>query len=1483
MRPFTELRFFQNLRSAFAARLCRSVRRRRIHRRRPIVPAWASLELLEDRIALSTFTVNNVSDAVDNDPSTTSLREALLAANEHPGIDAIQFDISGAGPHRVQPMSRLPDITDAVVIDGYTQPGASPNTNPTGALNAVLKIEINGAVAGQVRGFGILAGGSGSTIRGLVINDFYYSGVGITGASDVRIAGNFIGTDVSGTQPAGNPDGVVVGGGSTGNWIGTDGDGTNDAAERNLISGSRGGVDPDGVNVATGVTLTGEGTSGNVIAGNLIGVDVHGQAALANENVGVAIWAGASSNLVGTDGNGTADIIERNVISGNVQHGVFVVNASDNVIAGNYIGVDASGAMALPNQQGIRIGEGSRANRIGTNADGVADADERNVISGNELQGIEIWHVGTEDNVVAGNYVGTDVTGTVDLGNGTNGVNIAGGASQNLIGTNGDGVNDSAERNVISGNDQTGVVIRGVGSDGNVVAGNYVGTDVTGTVALGNGTASLAAQSFGIAINSGAQNNRIGTDADGVADAAERNVLSGNLSDGIKIQDGSHNNIVAGNFIGTDVTGTKLLYDQLGNQRFGNQRFGVFVHTGSQFNRIGTNGDGIRDAVERNVISGNGGTGILVARGASSNTFAGNYVGTDVTGSVALGNGRDGVRMTSDATLNVVGTNGDGVNDLNERNVISGNAWSGLVINGASNNAVAGNLIGVTPSGAALGNGRQGVEILGDAQSNRIGSNGDGQADQVEGNIIAFNSQNGVLVDGSGSTSNSIRRNSIHSNGGLGIDLGADGVTANDDGDSDAGSNQLQNYPFIWFSEPSPAQTRVVGLLKSTPLTTFALDFYANSSAEPSGHGEGERWLGSVDVTTNAAGELSFDTILTAATAADEVIAATATDPTGNTSEFSSPNRAPVADAGGPYTVAEGATITLTASASTDPDGDPGLTYQWDLDGDGIFGETGAAAARGDETGSSTTFSAVGLDGPSSVTVSLRVTDQGGLTDVDTASIDVTNSAPSNVVIDSSVSEHVLAIEEFATFGGNFSDDGSPDTHTAVWSFENNGGTDTRAGTVNEGAGGGTVSDSFSFSEAGVYSVTLTVEDDDGAATTSASRIFVVYDPSGGFVTGGGWITSPAGAYPADPELTGKAHFGFVSRYKHGATVPTGNTSFQFQAASLRFKSSSYEWLVVAGGRAQVKGAGTLNGGGDYGFLLTAIDGTISGNADKLRIKIWDKNDGEQVLYDNKIGSSDGSSDASELGGGSIVIHTGKPLRASAGALFANPASNTIADAELAPLVAEVFASWDAAGISPRQLSLMDNLRIRVADLGGNLLGMAYEQSNLIIIDDNGAGWGWHIGSALPREAGANHFDLLTVLAHEIGHALGYDHSHDEANLMASHLPVGTRRLPSNLPLNAGDTRITDMAFLPSQFGGVLQSVWEGSNVELDSSDEDLVLARRLDGTDTLALNWPRAVHKSDANHIAAVVKRDEDDFDVGGGVLDELLLELLADDLGSI
>jgi hypothetical protein len=187
------------------------------------------------------------------------------------------------------------------------------------------------------------------------------------------------------------------------------------------------------------------------------------------------------------------------------------------------------------------------------------------------------------------------------------------------------------------------------------------------------------------------------------------------------------------------------------------------------------------------------------------------------------------------------------------------------------------------------------------------------------------------------------------------------------------------------------------------------------------------------------------------------------------------------------------------------------------------------------------------------------------------------------------------------------------------------------------------------FAGAGVHTVCVRVWDSLGNPGLEECVLLAVYDPNGGFVTGGGWINSPAGAYAPDPLLTGKANFGFVSKYQKGATIPTGNTEFQLKVANLNFYSNTYEWLVVAGARAQYKGTGTINGQGAYKFLLTAIDADVNSSdsftADRFRIKIWTEDAGgtEQIVYDNGLAAGILEDNATtQIGGGSIVIHKAK-------------------------------------------------------------------------------------------------------------------------------------------------------------------------------------------------------------------------------------------------
>jgi hypothetical protein len=270
-------------------------------------------------------------------------------------------------------------------------------------------------------------------------------------------------------------------------------------------------------------------------------------------------------------------------------------------------------------------------------------------------------------------------------------------------------------------------------------------------------------------------------------------------------------------------------------------------------------------------------------------------------------------------------------------------------------------------------------------------------------------------------------------------------------------------------------------------------------------------------------------------------------------------------------------------------------------------------------------------------TITWTATDQAGNQASCMQTVEVTNPDPI-VTITGPPSGSLYPIGTAVNFTGTFSDTGG--THTATWSFTSNVNNYSQAGVVNESTGA--ITATFTFNDAGVYLVTLTVTDGCGGTGTAdtvdgLTALVVIYNPNGGFVTGGGWIDSPPGAYTPNPSLTGRASFGFVSKYKPGKPTPDGNTEFQFRSASFNFKSTDYEFMVISGAKATLKGTGTVNGQGNYDFTLQAIDGQISGGGqDKFRIRI--KN-GNQVIYDNEITNGENDDPTTLLGGGSIVIH----------------------------------------------------------------------------------------------------------------------------------------------------------------------------------------------------------------------------------------------------
>ena len=374
-----------------------------------------------------------------------------------------------------------------------------------------------------------------------------------------------------------------------------------------------------------------------------------------------------------------------------------------------------------------------------------------------------MWITGSSatGNVVQGNNLGL---GNMS-GNAGDGILVDAGASNNLIGTNGDGVNDGLEANAISGNASWGVQISGSGTQGNVIAGNKIGTGTHGGVAIPNGDG-------GVLISSGASSNLIGTDGSSTG-ADEGNEISGNNdagAPGIMITDaGTNSNVVSGNLIGTDATGESRT-----RQR---RRGSLHIEwcpvecDRNQRRRPG------RFLWSDNVISDNGYQGVYIGGiGTNSNIVAGNLIGVDEAGTTAMGNGNNGIWIADGAQSNRIGVNAGDPGVANEPNVIAANAYSGIRISdpGTNFNSVAGNDIGSNSDFiSGLGNGDDGIQIANGAQSNTIGGS------TALANNILFNTNNGVGVYDNATTGNTIRVNDIRGDGGLGIDLGGDGVTPN--------------------------------------------------------------------------------------------------------------------------------------------------------------------------------------------------------------------------------------------------------------------------------------------------------------------------------------------------------------------------------------------------------------------------------------------------------------------------------------------------------------------------------------------------------------------------------------------------------------------------------------------------------------------------------------------------------------------------------
>jgi len=622
---------------------------------------------------------------------------------------------------------------------------------------------------------GTLAG-AGNVISGNSVVNVTISGIS---ASGNLVQGNLIGLDKGGVVALGSTtDGINIDT-APNNTIG----GTDNGA-RNVISGhSRFGVNIFETTFRKGNTREIPSNSrsliamatGNIVQGNVIGLNAAGTAVVANGTIGgggIGI-DGATNTLIGGTAAGAG-----NVISGN-RTGIDIFSGTGTQIQGNFIGTNLTGTAGFGNTfEGVNVRASSN------NTIGGTTAAARNIISSNGQAGINITSLGTGGNTIQGNYIGLEVTGTSSLSNGSGGVII--GSPNNLLGgtTNGAG-------NVISGNVTGGVSVSGSAATGNQIQGNLIGTDASGNAAAMN-------SGQGVLI-SGAPNNTIGGTVPGA-----RNIISGNSQNGVGITGAAASgNVVQGNFIGLNAAGTARIANQTGifisdapnnliggtttgagNVISGNENFGIGIAnpaaTGNQIrgNLIGTNPAGTvaianknsgvdifsannnviggAAAGARNIISGNGtdqSGGITLGNGASGNQVLGNFIGTDITGLAGLGNGLFGMRISNSSTNNIIGGT-----TAAARNVISGNGFPGVRIQDATTtgNQVLGNYIGTNAAGtAALGNSGRGVSIE-DSPNNTIGG-----ATAGAGNLVSGNGDDGIAVEGTAANGNVVQGNFV--------------------------------------------------------------------------------------------------------------------------------------------------------------------------------------------------------------------------------------------------------------------------------------------------------------------------------------------------------------------------------------------------------------------------------------------------------------------------------------------------------------------------------------------------------------------------------------------------------------------------------------------------------------------------------------------------------------------------------------------------
>ena len=576
------------------------------------------------------------------------------------------------------------------------------------------------------------------------------------------------------------------------------------------------------------------GASDNQVAMNFIGTDVTGAVDLGNGDNGILITAASRRNLIGGEATGgndpTNDIFARppqgNLISGNNANGVLINGKSTlNQLSGNYIGTTASGSVALGNTlDGVAISDANSNSLIGCNL----RQDPfvfYNVLSGNGGNGLRVTN--SNDTTIQANFFGVGADNDTDVGNALNGVVIEGTSARTTMG------GPIPLGNVVAANTLNGIVVKDKASFFTSY-NSFVGLAAFSTnTTLGNGQ-------DGMLITSTGGNILIRT-----------NVVASNGDDGIELSGAATDVRVTGNIIGMNTNGMSAM---------GNAGNGVEVG-GTAHNLIIGGPQPTANIIPQNIISANGGNGVAVIGKANHITVSNGYIGTNVSGVQAFGNGLAGVFLGTGTSANTIGST-----DPDLPTMISGNVGNGIEMVGSNRNTVLGTLIGTDPDGIdPLPNGANGIKLT-LSNDNVIGRETT-SSETSTANIIAHNGDNGVLIQSG--LRNTIFGNSIHSNDLLGIDLAS-------------GANGNQAAPVLTAAVRKPLGMQVTGILTSKAKSTFTIEVFASSTSGPSGRIS----LGKMIVKTNAAGVASFTFLGQLPPAGVNGISATATDSLGNTSEF---------------------------------------------------------------------------------------------------------------------------------------------------------------------------------------------------------------------------------------------------------------------------------------------------------------------------------------------------------------------------------------------------------------------------------------------------------------------------------------------------------------------------------------------------------------------------------------------------------------------